>query len=206
MIRRLDRSSTCKRCFLRRVGAAMTIVDHQVVHRVTGADLAQGTPLVIYSQFAGDHTGPTRMRGSSQHAGFEFAFEPLPSRPVFARHPQTNQILEGQSCPVLTGAQSAETIARLISLALLARREPRRLQPMVRTGSPEQLLVAKYSEDSAVVSCPRDQPFPRRICRVDQATSRSEFIVKFLSVSHRETSKRTVVSSTPQAHHIEEVP
>ena len=108
--------------------------------------LAPGTPFVIYSQFAGDRTSPMRMREYSQHAGFEFAFEPLPSRPVFARHPQTNDILEGRSCPVLTGEQAAETIARLIVSALLARREPRRIQTTVRKGSPEQRLVANLSE------------------------------------------------------------
>ena len=90
--------------------------------------LAPGTPFVVYSQFAGDRTGPMRMREYSQHAGFEFAFEPLPSRPVFARHPQTNQILEGRSRAGLPGEQAAETIARLIVSALLARREPRRIQ------------------------------------------------------------------------------
>ena len=108
--------------------------------------LAPGTPFVIYSQFAGDRTSPMRMREYSQHAGFEFAFEPLPSRPVFAWHPQTNDILEGRSCPVLTGEQAAETIARLIVSALLARREPRRIQTTVRKGSPEQRLVANLSE------------------------------------------------------------
>lgn len=108
--------------------------------------LAPGTPFIIYSQFAGDHAGPMRIREYAQHAGFEFGFEPLPSRKVFARHPQTNDILEGRSCPVLTDEQSAETIARLIVSALLARRESRRLQTMVRTGSPEQRLVANVSE------------------------------------------------------------
>jgi methylase of polypeptide subunit release factors len=107
--------------------------------------LAPAAPFVIYSQFAGDHAGPMRIREYSHNTGFEFTFEPLPSRPVVARHPQTNHILEGRSRPVLSSEQAAETIARLIVSALLARREPRRIQTAVRKGSPEQRLVSNLS-------------------------------------------------------------
>ena len=108
--------------------------------------LVPGTPFVIYSQFAGDRDGPTLLRAYSHRAGFQFSFEPLPSRPVFARHPQTNQILEGRTQPQLSREQAADTVARLIVSALLARRERQRIQTRVRKGSSEHRLLANFSE------------------------------------------------------------
>ena len=47
---------------------------------------------------------------------------------------------------MLSGEQAAETVARLIVSALLARREPRRIQTTVRKGSPDERLIAHLSE------------------------------------------------------------
>ena len=90
--------------------------------------LAPGTPLVIYSQFAGDGTGPTRLREYSHEAGFEFRFEPLPSRPLFSAE------------------QAANIVARLVVSTLLAQRERPRIQMRIRTGSPEYRMLMNLSE------------------------------------------------------------
>ena len=162
--------------------------------------LAQGTPFVIYSQFAGDRTGPNRMREYLTGTPASSLRSSRCRRGPYLRGTRRRiDILEGRSRPVLSGEQAAETIARLIVSALLARREPRRIQTTVRKGSPEQRLVANLSERiPRVLPCSGDQPFPRRVCRVDQATGGSKF-VNCLSVSHRETCTRTVVSSNPSA-------
>ncbi len=96
-------------------------------------ELTSGTPFVIYSQFAGDRTGPTLLRAYAHQAGFQFSFEPLPSRP-------------GRTQPLLSREEAADTAARLIVSALLARRERPRIQMRLRQGSPEQRLLAHLSE------------------------------------------------------------
>ena len=89
--------------------------------------LGQGIPLIIYSQFAGDIDGPTLLRAHAEQAGFDFTFEPLRSR-------------------VFTRRQAADVVARLITAALLAARQPHRVQTRVREGSPEHRLMRKLAD------------------------------------------------------------
>jgi hypothetical protein len=85
------------------------------------------TPFIIYSQFAGDVSGPVFLRDYAHNGGFGFTFEPMPLRRV------------------VPAEQAAETVARLIVSALLARREGRRMQIRIGQGSPEHRLLANLS-------------------------------------------------------------
>ena len=81
--------------------------------------------MVIYSQFAGDDAGPTILRDYIQKiGGFTFSFK-------------------GRSQTVLTLAEAAAAVARLIVAALLQKREPRQPRIAVRKGgAPHALLSA----------------------------------------------------------------
>jgi methylase of polypeptide subunit release factors len=103
--------------------------------------LHAGTPCIIYSQFAGGSHGPDHVRRYAEAAGLRFQFEPLPSRRVFARDPATCRVVEGETQPVVTAAQAASTIARLVVAAVIAGRNSRRYQAAVRKGSPEHALL-----------------------------------------------------------------
>ena len=103
--------------------------------------LGPDVPCIIYSQFAGDDHGPAQVRRYAERAGFDFTFEPLPSRRVRARDPDTNRVVEGSTQPVLSAAQAAASTARLIVAALLGRRVPQRIQSAIRRGSPEHALL-----------------------------------------------------------------
>src|SRR6187399_323064 len=63
--------------------------------------LGPDVPCIIYSQFAGDDHGPAQVRRYAERAGFDFTFEPLLSRRVCARDPDTNRVVEGFTQPVL---------------------------------------------------------------------------------------------------------
>jgi methylase of polypeptide subunit release factors len=121
-------------------GADGLVITRQFINELRPF-LHADNPCIIYSQFAGDSHAPTHVRRYAEGAGFRFRFEPLPSRRVFARDPATYRVLEGETQPVITAAQAASTIARLVVAAVIAGRNPRRYQAAVRKGSPEHALL-----------------------------------------------------------------
>jgi methylase of polypeptide subunit release factors len=86
--------------------------------------------LLIYSQFAGDEHGPSLIRKFVDRTGdFEFAFEPIKSGGGINKK------------SVHTAAESALTVARLLTAVLLEKQKPERPRFMVRKGGPEHGLM-----------------------------------------------------------------
>jgi predicted RNA methylase len=108
--------------------------------------LAADSQTVIYSQFAGETQGPGVFRDYIQaRGGFHFAFEPVRSRTLVVKQPETDRIAEGQNQKVFSAGEIASSVARLIVAALMARQEPRHLRVNVRKGGPEHLLLMKFA-------------------------------------------------------------
>jgi hypothetical protein len=86
--------------------------------------------LLIYSQFAGDEHGPSLIQKFVERTGdFEFAFEPIKSGGGINKK------------PVHTAAESALTVARLLTAVLLEKQKPQRPRLVVREGGPEHGLM-----------------------------------------------------------------
>jgi len=102
-------------------------------------------PLVIYSQFAGDDSGPDHIRRYAERAGMDFTYEPLPSRRGPFRDPATHRVIDRWTQPVLPAAEAAATIARLIVAALVAVRHPEQFQPAIRSGAPEHGMMVEIA-------------------------------------------------------------
>jgi hypothetical protein len=86
--------------------------------------------LLIYSQFAGDEHGPSLIEKFVERTGdFEFAFEPIKSGGGIKKK------------PVHTAAESALTVARLLTAVLLEKQKPLRPRLVVREGGPEHGLM-----------------------------------------------------------------
>ena len=86
--------------------------------------------LLIYSQFAGDAHGPSLIQKFVERTGdFEFAFEPIKSGGGINKK------------PVHTAAESALTVARLLTAVLLEKQKPERPRLAVREGGPEHRLM-----------------------------------------------------------------
>jgi len=86
--------------------------------------------VTIYSQFAGDDRGPSLIQKHVERIrDFDFAFEPIKSGGGM------------QKKPVHTAAESAMTVARMLTALLLEKQQPQRLRRMVREGGPEHALM-----------------------------------------------------------------
>jgi len=108
--------------------------------------LADGSRTVIYSQFAGDVSGPRVLREDIQRRrAFRFEFEPVRARALMMRQPGSAQIVTGESRTVLTAGEAAASVARLIVAALIARENPDRLRVAVRTGGREDVWQSKFA-------------------------------------------------------------
>jgi methylase of polypeptide subunit release factors len=108
--------------------------------------LEAGSRMAIYSQFAGDEHGPAMFEQFIQdRGGFRFAFEPVAPRRLFVRQPETGRIAEGESHGVLSAAEAALSVARLIVAALMARREPARMRVAVPKGGPDHALLMEHA-------------------------------------------------------------
>jgi methylase of polypeptide subunit release factors len=108
--------------------------------------LDRGSSLVIYSQHAGDADGPALLREHVRTRGeVQFVFEPVKSRRLFVKQPESNQVAEGQNRRRLSAGEAATSVARLIVAALMARKDPRRLRAGIRKGGPEEILLMKFA-------------------------------------------------------------
>jgi hypothetical protein len=91
---------------------------------------AGASKLLIYSQFAGDEHGPSFIQRFVERTGdFAFAFEPIKSGGGMNKK------------AVHTAAESALTVARLLTAVLLEKQTPQRLRLVVREGGPEHRLM-----------------------------------------------------------------
>jgi methylase of polypeptide subunit release factors len=108
--------------------------------------LARGSPMVIYSQHAGDADGPSLLREHVRtREGVRFAFERVKSRRLFVKQPESNRVAEGQNQRRLSAGEAAASVARLIVAALMAKKEPRRLRVGIRKDGPEAILLMKFA-------------------------------------------------------------
>jgi methylase of polypeptide subunit release factors len=90
--------------------------------------------ILIYSQFAGDERAPSLIQKHVERIGeFEFAFEPVSDGGAMRKK------------PVQTAAESALTLARLLTATLLEKQKPQRLRLVVREGGPEHGLMKKIA-------------------------------------------------------------
>jgi methylase of polypeptide subunit release factors len=95
---------------------------------------APGGTIVLYSQFAGDESGPSRIRTYVEQAGgFECTFDPVMSADGVARTARYG------------ASESATTVARLLTAALMAQQQPHRVRLAVRAGGPEHVLMQKLA-------------------------------------------------------------
>jgi hypothetical protein len=94
----------------------------------------EASRLLIYSQFAGDEHGPSLIQKFVERTGdFTFAFEPIKSGGGMNKK------------PVHTAAESAQTVARLLTAALLEKQKPQRPRLVVREGGPEHKLMQNFA-------------------------------------------------------------
>jgi hypothetical protein len=108
--------------------------------------LAGNSRTVIYSQFAGEGNGRSLLEDYIQRrGGFRFEFEPVKPRTLVMQQRATNRIAAGASKTVLSAAESAASVARLIVAALLARENPERIRIAVRKGGWEDVLQTKLA-------------------------------------------------------------
>jgi len=108
--------------------------------------LAEGSRTVIYSQFAGDLSGPRVLQEYIQsRGGFRFEFDPVQARALVMQQPGSDRIAAGESRTVLTAGDTAMSVARLIVAALLAREHPGRVQLAVRKGGREDSWQSKFA-------------------------------------------------------------
>ena len=86
--------------------------------------------VMIYSQFAGGEHGPSLIQNDVERTGdFEFAFEPIKNGGGMNKK------------SIHTAAESAMTVARLLTASLLEKQDPKRLRLVVREGGPEHRLM-----------------------------------------------------------------
>ena len=108
--------------------------------------LADGSRTVIYSQFAGDSSGPRLLHDDIQRrSAFRFEFEPATPRALMMQQPGSAQIVAGESPTVLTAGEAAASVARLIVAALVARENPERFRVAVRKGGREDVWQSKFA-------------------------------------------------------------
>jgi methylase of polypeptide subunit release factors len=108
--------------------------------------LADDGRMVIYSQFAGDSTGPSVLRDYIQRkGGLGFAFEPVQSRTLAMQQPASDRVVSGESRTVLTATEAAISVARLIVAALLVREDPDRVRLAIRKGGREDAWQMKFA-------------------------------------------------------------
>jgi hypothetical protein len=92
-----------------------------------------GGRILLYSQFAGDEHGPSLIRGHVERLGdFEFAFDSIEGP-------------DGMRKKSYMANESAETVARLLTAALLEKQEPQRPRLAIRQGGPEHALMQKLA-------------------------------------------------------------
>lgn len=90
--------------------------------------------ILIYSQFAGDERAPSLIQKHVERIGeFEFAFEPVGDNGAIGKK------------PVQTASESALTLARLLTAALLEKQNPQRIRLAIREGGPEHGLMKKIA-------------------------------------------------------------
>jgi hypothetical protein len=108
--------------------------------------LADNSRMVIYSQFAGDGSGPSAIRDYvRERGGVRFEFEPAAPRPLVMRQPGGSGIASGDSRTILTAAEAAASVARLIVTAVLAREHPEHVRVAVRKGAREEALLTRIA-------------------------------------------------------------
>jgi methylase of polypeptide subunit release factors len=111
-----------------------------------GSLLETGSRMAIYSQFAGDEYGPAIFEQLIRHrGGLDFSFEPVAPRTLFVRQPETGRIAQGESRTVLSAADVALSVARLIVAADMARREPARVRVAIPMRGPEHALLTEVA-------------------------------------------------------------
>ena len=109
--------------------------------------LADGSRTVIYSQFAGDASGPRVLQDDiERRGGFRVAFEPVMPRALVMQRPGTDRIAAGESRSVLPARDAAASVARLIVAALIARENPDRVRVAVRKGGREDAWQATFAK------------------------------------------------------------
>jgi hypothetical protein len=108
--------------------------------------MADDSRTVIYSQFAGDASGPRVLQDYIQsRGGFRFEFEPVKPRTLVMQQPGSDRIAAGESRTVLSARDVAGSVARLIVAALMARENPDRVRVAVRKGGREDVWQAKFA-------------------------------------------------------------
>jgi hypothetical protein len=114
--------------------------------------LEPGSPMIIYSQLAGDADGPAVLdQHVKSRGGIRLSFEPLAPRRLVEKDPASNRVVEGHTTNRLTARQAAASVARLIVAALVARDEPHRRLVGIRKDGPEHALLMRIAgrlEDS----------------------------------------------------------
>jgi methylase of polypeptide subunit release factors len=109
--------------------------------------MAPGSPVIIYSQFAGDANSPTVVERDIQaRSGLRLSFEPVSPRTLVERDPASGRVIEGITTTRLTAKQAAGSVGRMIVAALLARDAPQRRLVGIRRDGPEHALLLRVAE------------------------------------------------------------